>query len=370
MRIALLVALLLPDGCRGGGKASKALLRQFCARGLLAVDDRRGDACVDAAGTFAGCPPGCAATTRGGGGARCVHKKRPCVAPARTACARDGWWLEQSDEAARGDVCRKPGGGFECPADCEKRNATCVGGDRRPCRSAARPPRRACADCAEAWDAPLTAGPALARRVDAEFVVSHCGYDLGWLADAMAELRACGIDVRRTTVYSKCGRPPRNAPNGSILETLPNVGRCDHAYAMHAARRYDRLEPLVFFLKDSSRYGSRADYRRLNIGLCGVARAAAGPVGFGCGRRPYVDGSAYHWAPALLAYSLIEVHAHAWDQAARPAAALDFFGPFPTLGALLAATPGVLHADELQRRAVVPVCYGGTFAAVWISLSA
>ena len=56
--------------------------------------------------------------------------------------------------------------------------------------------------------------------------------------------------------------------------------------------------------------------------------------------------------------------------AARPAAALDFFGPFPTLGALLAATPGVLRADELQRRAVVPVCYGGTFAAVWISLSA
>ena len=179
---------------------------------------------------------------------------------------------------------------------------------------------------------------------------------------AMAELRACGVDVRRTTVYSKCGQPPRNAPNGSILETLPNVGRCDHAYAMHAARRYDRLEPLVFFLKDSSRYGSRADYRRLNVGLCGVARAAAGPVGFGCGRRPYVDGSAYHWAPALLAYSLIEVHAHAWDQAARPAAALDFFGPFPTLGARLAATPGVLRADELQRRAVVPVCYGGTLA--------
>ena len=58
MRIALLVALLLPDGCRGGGKASKALLRQFCARGLLAVDDRRGDTCVDKAGKFAGCPPG------------------------------------------------------------------------------------------------------------------------------------------------------------------------------------------------------------------------------------------------------------------------------------------------------------------------
>ena len=82
------------------------------------------------------------------------------------------------------------------------------------------------------------------------------------------------------------------------------------------------------------------------------------------------DWQAALWAPALLASSLIEVHAHAWDQAARPAAALDFFGPFPTLGALLAATPGVLRADELQRRAVVPVCYGGTFAAVWISLSA
>ena len=46
-------------GEKGSGKS--ALLRQFCARGLLAVDDRRGDACVDKAGTFAGCPPGCAA---------------------------------------------------------------------------------------------------------------------------------------------------------------------------------------------------------------------------------------------------------------------------------------------------------------------
>jgi len=365
MRIAYLVALLLPSGCHGAGKASKALLKQFCDRGLLAADDRRGDACVNKAGKFKGCPPGCAATR--GGGARCVHAdggrwrgRVPCVARARTACARDGWWLEQSDEDRRGDVCRKPGGGWECPADCAKRNGTCLGGDDRMCRSAARPPRGACAACAEAWDAPLTAGPKIARRVDAEFVVSHCGYDLAWLGDAITELSECGVDVRRTTVYSKCGRPPSSAPNGSILETLPNVGRCDHAYATHMVRRYDRLEPLVFFLKDSSRHGSRADYRRLGVAMCDTARAAAGPVGFGCGRRPYVDGSAYHWAPALLAYTLTEVHSHAWDQA--DTATRDYFGPFPTLGALLEETP-VLHANELERRAVVPVCYGGTFAA-------
>ena len=79
-----------------GGKASKALLRQFCARGLLAVDDRRGDTCVDAAGTFAGCPPA-GGDDAAPAGALC-SQETSCVAPARTACARDGWWLEQSDE--------------------------------------------------------------------------------------------------------------------------------------------------------------------------------------------------------------------------------------------------------------------------------
>ena len=141
--VLALVLLLLVRRGDGAGKTSKALLRQFCKTGLLDVDDGRGDACVDAAGAVAGCPPGCAVGKK----QRCVDGAAgtPCRARARTACVRDGWWLEQSDENARGDACRKPGGGHECPPDCAK-DAAMLCADRRgaPCRSRTRPSRGRC----------------------------------------------------------------------------------------------------------------------------------------------------------------------------------------------------------------------------------
>ena len=60
-------------------------------------------------------------------------------------------------------------------------------------------------------------------------------------------------------------------------------------------------------------------------------------------------------------YGPVAVHAHAWDQGARTTPEA-YFGPHATLGAFVAATPGLFAPGELRRRGVVDVCYGGTFA--------
>ena len=126
-----------------------------------------------------------------------------------------------------------------------------------------------------------------------------------------------------------------------------------------------QLRRLAFFLKDSSLHGSRADFRHLKISACDMAANALRPdgLGFGCGRKPDVDGGAYHVTEALLAYGHVAEHHHAWEQRASSSAAgtrkndtKKAYFNFANLGDFL----GTLDGGALGP--VVPVCYGGTFA--------
>ena len=333
-----------------------------CASGVLELRSG-GDRC---SGADLACPSDCRVRTPWFGKAYCAAKKSdsPCVSRLRDACASDGWWHDPLNDLDHGDVCRK-GDLIKCPGDCRPVPAAphCVDGHGRPCRSALRPPRDAsCATCGDENWAPLARARGPTPPATAELVVAHCSYDLGWLDGFAEALRACAVDVREVYVYSKCGRAPVGAPNGSIATTLPNVGRCDHTYAHHVRRRRKRLRRLVFFLKDSSLHGSRADFRHLSVPACDMARAAAresGP-GFGCGRAPDVDGSAYHDTEVLLDFGHVAEHHHAWEQRGETNATAPYF-KHANVRAFLEAEPNLRAA--LRLGPVAPVCYGGTFAA-------
>jgi hypothetical protein len=205
-----------------------------CASGVLELRSG-GDRC---SGADLACPSDCRVRRPWFGKPYCAAKKSdgPCVSRLRDACESDGWWHDPLNDLDHGDVCRK-GDLIKCPGDCRLVPAAphCVDGHGRPCRSALRPARDAsCVTCGDdAW-APLARARGPTPPATAEFVVAHCSYDLGWLDGFAEALRACAVDVREIYVYSKCGRAPVGAPNGSIATTLPNVGRCDHAYAHHA----------------------------------------------------------------------------------------------------------------------------------------
>ena len=82
-------------------------------------------------------------------------------------------------------------------------------------------------------------------------VVSHCDKPLHWLNEFMS-----GHEVASITIYSKCGNAVEGAPDGSIIETLPNVGRCDHTYA-HWMANMDRNTgknkfDVFLFIKDNN----------------------------------------------------------------------------------------------------------------------
>lgn len=97
----------------------------------------------------------------------------------------------------------------------------------------------------------------------AELVVSHCAMKLEWLPRVLEAVQAEHLQLLRVTIYLKCGPSAfslpdaeRAMPPGSELivdDTLPNVGRCDHAWAHHLWLRWHTLADVVLFLKDSTR---------------------------------------------------------------------------------------------------------------------
>ncbi|KAH8047230.1 hypothetical protein JL722_13214 [Aureococcus anophagefferens] len=297
----------------------------------------------------------------------CAAKKSdgPCVSRLRDACASDGWWHDPLNDLDHGDVCRK-GDLIKRPGDCRpvprRRTASTVtaGPAGRPCgRRGTRPARRAATKTGR-----RSRGRAARRHRRPRSSSWRTALDLGWLDGFAEALRACAVDVREVYVYSKCGRAPVGAPNGSIATTLPNVGRCDHAYAHHVRRRRKRLRRLVFFLKDSSLHGSRADFRHLSVPACDMARAAARErAGLRLRPRP-TSAAAYHDTEVLLDFGHVAEHHHAWEQRGATNATAPYF-KHANVRAFLDAEPAVEAALRLGPVApcVAPVCYGGTFAA-------
>ena len=57
-------------------------------------------------------------------------------------------------------------------------------------------------------------------------VISHCDKPLHWLNEYIE-----GHQFETITISSKCRNDVEGAPDGAIVETLENIGPCDHTYA-------------------------------------------------------------------------------------------------------------------------------------------
>jgi hypothetical protein len=279
-----------------------------------------------------------------------------------------------------------------------------------------------CSECHPANWAPLSAVMTQAHGrgpTSVSIVVSHCRFRIRWLANVRAELEGCGVAVRATYVYSKCGKADVGAPSDAVVIRLPNVGRCDHSYAHHLAEFGAGLDAdVLLFLKDSFLSGSSAEYKMLRMGICGMVQVAW-QHGFGCGRSPMpstLDSgqfgvgeeqrllpgqrarqrgiiprrctqshSDYH-VGALLGEFELPSYAKIHDQRRGLRQKIGFMAThrplrawIASVGALLAAAHGLPSNTssagaplELSRRVLArrlqPVCFGGSFAAARSSI--
>ena len=258
---------------------------------------------------------------------------------ARTAGAprRDAGWCE-------------PGGGAACGGGACWFDAGCLAAPKAVWQPLSTPPE-------------LVPG----TRVRAELVVAKCTKNVDWLAEEVEALKQEGVDVDRVTIYAKCGgakAAQATTRDGVVVETrlAPNVGRCDETYARHMRDRYDDLRDLVLFAKDTSVYRER----RRAVGIASAARVAAAR-GVGCALPAFETD--WHAASHLRNWT-IPYYRKRWSGQSGP----DFASPdYSTFGAWLAAVLGAGAATATAAQArhlaavgaarVLPVCFGGTFAA-------
>ena len=249
-----------------------------------------------------------------------------------------------------------------------------------------------------ATNPPLNRDPATGRigssnNTRAEIVVAFCTMDLSWMDKQVFELREHGIVAEKMTIYSKCGRQPsvpRRVRSVSVeIIELGNKGRCDHTYACHISTHFDRLFPVIIFVKDSFLAGSLSETRKMRLPLWIIAMSALMDTtdiklgtdgtsmknsGFACGMLP--EMAMFSWAHLhTLASFNLNGYKPAHDQQKRmplrgsragipvDAQALNFTNEnYPNLQAFWerALPPG--SWKSLSFSSIVPICYGGTFA--------
>ena len=236
-------------------------------------------------------------------------------------------------------------------------------------------------------------------------VVSHCRSRLDWLEGYMrpaAPAERYNLKDRRgwweayirpprtsspayriasLHVISKCDpQDDTGAPAGATVETLPNVGRCDHSYAHYIASRpvRDRLgldreggdaadeapSPVVVFLKDDvSRKNMHQGHARRNTFPEMVALAVAN--GFACGITP-TRWSAFHDKKTFLGFHLERYERNLKDYDVDGAAFRSDI--YKNVGEYFRHITSFNVEDRSAPHSypnlpdVVQVCYGGVFA--------
>jgi hypothetical protein len=146
------------------------------------------------------------------------------------------------------------------------------------------------------------------ERAGLHVVISHCSVPLDWIFEEYL----LDVPCKSVTIYTKCGRPLFSDPsvelsNESLIrvETMPNVGRCDHSYAWwivemltstrSTGQPYQHQLPLyhpndqVLFMKDND------NMKRHNEGneehrTFELMRDVTVRRGFDCGSRYHARG--------------------------------------------------------------------------------
>jgi len=377
MRTALWVAVLAaapgpsepaPAACLGRGA-------------LFTGRDSEGDACVVARGKQPdawSCPTDCVAKTPSvSGRVACVKADgQPCVTYMRRSPCRDNatnaMRLEWHDERWHGDVCREPDGNFHCPVDCSRTRGSrppyCLAAAKKakPCRTVfgpARPTTEPKPKVLPGWgfEMPYSLvcdGPCdVTKTTSLDVVVA--AYDHATFPVVAAVVGAAPARVAPIRAFLYCkgatGCDPADVAAVRALTTvaavkvvqLPNVGRCDHAYATHVVGHRDDLADATLFLKDTT---PRHVHLGSMVNVLGVTRTLPANLAAFCARAAGRD--AYDFE--LPTYEsercrrFGECYADERYQRAR----------VRPLGAWLADTAGV----RVSARGVA-TCLGGAFGA-------
>ena len=186
-------------------------------------------------------------------------------------------------------------------------------------------------------------------------VVSHCNKPLHWMQDYIGS-----FVITRIYIISKCGEQPLGAPEGTVMLTLSNVGRCDHTYAYFiteilpqevgvdsSSSIAKQRESIVVFIKDNM--NNHQGFEELR-NFESMVRLASSSNGFGCNSSPLKHASTYHNISML---SQFEIGGYSGSN--------DNNVPFKSSFANIGAYWRTIDVTISQK--FVPVCYGGIFAA-------
>eukprot|EP00980_Cylindrotheca_fusiformis_P000091 scaffold19_cov114-Cylindrotheca_fusiformis.AAC.38 len=223
--------------------------------------------------------------------------------------------------------------------------------------------------CGRLWEGNIIRGSVRdVHQIEIHVVVSHCKTDLGFLADSLR-----GLNVASIHVISKCGHPVEGAPPDSTIQILPNVGRCDHAFAFYITSVLDKKLQLgsakengdnavVMFLKDTlnPKINNRRQPGRWNT-FQNMIQVASSDTGFSCGvlpgwskQFPKYTMSAFYELKTLRKFRKTEYESRT-----------DYNGdgvPFHSKLSTWELFYNNLGAGPLQEE-LVQVCFGGVFAA-------
>eukprot|EP00951_Prasinocladus_malaysianus_P037880 scaffold410533_cov18-Prasinocladus_malaysianus.AAC.2 len=198
-------------------------------------------------------------------------------------------------------------------------------------------------------------------------VVAYCHKNISWIRPQVKDLAQAGFHVKSIHIYSKCNNPISDEllPPGAVVETLPNVGRCDHTYLYHLAQHpATALQSITIFAKDAAYRRPHASLKEL------VITAMHNNFGFACGQKPPTfqnkGGESFSVTNWYLSRRLKALSLRAYKSGSSPGSNSHFKAPkeHRGLGAWLRSVDAMQPETyrQLFSPPALPFCFGGIFA--------
>jgi len=214
-----------------------------------------------------------------------------------------------------------------------------------------------------------TSGIEELHQKEIHIVVAHCKKDLHFLATFTEEF----TNIASIHILTKCGHPVNGAPAMATIETLPNVGRCDHGYAYYINKllqdsdnkfKVSSDDAVILFIKDNmtaENLHQPGSSSWTNLGNM-VRRVSYSHDGFACGivpgKKERSSISAYAEFDTLQNFFKSGYTGRQKYNETKEEDQVEFRSPYGRLGGFYNHTV----KQKLHQHNIVRVCYGGVFA--------
>lgn len=178
-------------------------------------------------------------------------------------------------------------------------------------------------------------------------VISHCDASLAWLDHFLH-----GFEIEEIVIISKCGKTVQGMPEMAEVVRIPNVGRCDHTYALWMAQLIEdggdsfSDNDLILFLKDTAYDHMLGDGQQELRDMLRTVSAR----GFACFQLPPKHHSTYHETNTLRNFGMKKYVRLSRDTE------IGFRSEFATMDDWVKAMGFAFN------QSLTPVCYQGNFA--------